>query len=193
MSDVQSSHDLPVFLFHQGTNYRSYELLGCQFDSKTETAVFRTWAPSAKSIQLVGDFNDWDETACPMSRISDGGVWEASVSGVRQGHRYKYAITSGRDGRVLKADPYAFFSETDNRTASIVYDLSGYKWNDDAWRNDPRRTISYDCPMNVYEVHAGSWRRAPDGQPLSYVELAKQLIPYVKEMNYTHIELMPVI
>jgi len=192
MSDAQLSQDLPVYLFHQGTNYRTYELLGCLFDSKTGVAVFRVWAPGAKTVHLVGDFNDWNENACPMKRISDGGVWEATVEGVRQYNRYKYAIASGKNGRVLKADPYAFFSETEGSTASMVYDMNGYEWGDSAWFDSVNHKSFYESPVNIYEVHSGSWKRAEDGRPLSYVELAQQLIPYVKEMNYTHVELLPV-
>ena len=130
MADMIVNHELPVYLFHQGTNYRAYEFLGCHFDSGKGTAIFRTWAPKAKTVHLVGDFNHWGETEIRMTRISDGGVWEVTVDNVIQFQRYKYAITSGRDGTVLKADPYAFCSETDDKTASIVFDLNGYEWKD---------------------------------------------------------------
>jgi len=194
MNDNNStvSNDLPVYLFHQGTNYRSHEFLGCQFDSKTGAAVFRTWAPGAKAVHLTGDFNDWNDNADPMTRISDGGVWEIALEGAWTGMRYKFAITSGRDWRVLKADPYAFFSETEGKTASMVYDLSGYKWGDKAWQKSVCQQSSYNRPMNIYEVHLGSWMRADDGQPLDYTQIAERLIPYAKDMNYTHIELLPV-
>jgi len=192
MADVVKNNELPVYLFHQGTNYRAYEFLGCHFDSKTGKAVFRTWAPKAKTISLVGDFNGWDEDAAHMVRISDGGVWEIALEGIMQYQRYKYAITSGRDGRVLKADPYAFCSETDDKTASIVFDLNGYEWKDQKWQDKIRQRENLDFPMNIYEVHLGSWKRDTEGQAFSYTELAKRLIPYVKEMNYTHVELMPV-
>jgi len=185
-------NDLPVYLFHQGTNYRAYEFLGCHFNLNTGVAIFRTWAPKAKAVQLVGDFNRWGEHEINMKRISDGGVWEATVEGVEQYQRYKYAITSGRDLRVLKSDPYAFCSETDDKTASIVFDLSGYKWGDSKWRNKISKRKNLDFPMNIYEVHLGSWMRDTDGHAFGYIELAERLIPYVKDMNYTHIELMPV-
>jgi len=191
MADMTLNNELPVYLFHQGTNYRAYEFLGCHFDSEKGTAVFRTWAPKAKTIHIVGDFNHWGETEILMKRISDGGVWEATVDDVMQFQRYKYAITSG-NGTVLKADPYAFCSETDDKTASIVYDLSGYKWKDDKWQEKIRNRNNLDFPMNIYEVHLGSWMRSAEGTAFSYIELAERLIPYVKEMNYTHIELMPV-
>jgi len=192
MADMGAHYDLPVFLFHQGTNYRAYEFLGCHFDLKTGVAVFRTWAPKAKVVHLVGDFNRWGEHEIKMVRISDGGVWEAIVDGVEQYQRYKYAITCGRDRQVLKSDPYAFCSETDDRTASIVFDLRGYEWGDSKWRARIDKQENLDFPMNIYEIHLGSWMRDSDGQAFSYTELAKRLIPYVKEMNYTHIELMPV-
>ena len=192
MADLDVNNELPVYLFHQGTNYRAYEFLGCHFDTKTGVADFRIWAPKAKTVHLVGDFNDWNENATQMTRISDGGVWEATVEGVSQYQRYKYAITSGRNGRVLKADPYAFCSETDDKTASIIFDLSGYEWEDGKWLEKIKNRNNLDFPMNIYEVHLGSWIRDTEGQAFSYIELAGRLIPYVKEMNYTHIELMPV-
>jgi len=192
MADMLVNNELPVYLFHQGTNYRAYEFLGCHFDSKTGVAVFRTWAPKAKTVHLVGDFNHWGDDTAPMKRISDGGVWEVTVEDVVQFQRYKYAITSGRDGRVLKSDPYAFCSETDDKTASIVFDLSGYKWNDKKWQEKISNRDNLDFPMNIYEVHLGSWMRDPEGHAFDYIELAERLIPYVKDMNYTHIELMPV-
>jgi len=191
MTVASVPNELPVYLFHQGTNYRAYNLLGCHFDSGIGAVVFRTWAPGAKAVYVVGDFNGWDETLSPMSRISDGGVWELAIEGVSSGHRYKYAIT-GRDGMFLKSDPYAFYSETEGDTASIVFDLSGYNWGDSAWQNQLSVKSVCDGPMNIYELHLGSWVRADDGGALSYTEIAERLIPYVKDMNYTHIELMPV-
>jgi len=192
MADIGVNNELPVYLFHQGTNYRAYEFLGCHFDSKTGIAVFRTWAPKAKAVHLVGDFNNWNEDATLMKRITDGGVWETTVENVEQFQRYKYAITSGRNVRVLKSDPYAFFSETDDKTASMVFDLNGYEWGDAKWRKKISKRENLDFPANIYEVHLGSWMRDADGNAFSYTELANRLVPYVKEMNYTHIELMPV-
>ena len=192
MAKTQTDNELPIFLFHQGTNYRSYDLLGCHFNSETGLAVFRVWAPGAKAVHLVGDFNDWREDVCPLRRISDGGIWEVTVEGISQYQRYKYAIYSGKDKRLLKSDPFAFFSESESKTASIIYDLSGYEWDDSGWREAMSRKSLYDSPINIYEVHLGSWMRADDGNPLSYTQTAERLIPYVKDMNYTHIELMPV-
>ena len=192
MSGLGFSQDLPVYLFHQGTNYRSYNFFGCRFDSETGMAIFRMWAPGAKSVHVAGDFNDWSTDANPMSRISDGGIWEAAIEGVWPEQRYKYAVVSGRDKRILKADPFAFFSETEGQTASIVFDLNGYEWGDRKWLNAASQRNFYDSPINIYEVHLGSWMRAEDGRPFSYTQTAEKLIPYVREMNYTHIELLPV-
>jgi len=183
-------NDLPVYLFHQGTNYRSYDFLGCQFHAEHNTATFRVWAPGAAAIHLVGDFNDWREDACPMHRLSDDGIWEAVLPDIQPGQRYKYRITAGMGETLLKSDPFAFHAETDEKTASIVCDLSGYQWGDQAWQ--AARGDVYDKPVNIYELHLGSWMRAEDGDVLNYVQIAERLIPYVKEMHYTHVELMPV-
>ena len=192
MSSKEKNNELPLYLFHQGTNYHAYELLGCHFDSKAGVAVFRTWAPKAKAVHLVGDFNDWNDESSPMTRITDGGMWEITVENVTQYQKYKYSITSGGSGKRLKADPYAFHSETESNTASMIYDLNGYEWGDSEWSNNVNKQTGLDFPMNIYELHIGSWMRNDDGRAFSYLELAERLIPYVKEMNYTHIELMPV-
>ena len=192
MNSTKPPNELPAYLFHQGTNFRTYEFLGCQFDKENGAATFRTWAPGAKAVHLAGDFNNWNDNACPMLRVSDGGIWETTLTGVWPDQRYKYAITSGRDVKFLKADPYAFYSETEDKTASIVYDMSGYAWGDSAWMASRRTESVYDSPMNIYEVHLGSWMRNPDGSPIGYTHVAELLINYVKDMNYTHIELLPV-
>ena len=192
MSVTQSDKDLPIYLFHQGTNYRSYKFLGCHYDSKTRSADFRTWAPNAAAIHLVGDFNDWHDHSIPMERISDGGVWAARVENVYIGQRYKFAITSSSGEVVLKSDPYAFHAQTEYETASMIFDLDGYNWGDSKWQHDLRHKNIYDSPVNIYEVHLGSWRKSENGGFLSYTEIAQLLIPYVKQMNYTHVELMPV-
>ena len=192
MSNMHSADELPLYLFHQGTNYRSYELLGCHYDRVNGAAIFRTWAPGAKTVNVVGDFNDWNDAVTPMRRISDGGIWEAIVKGVHTGQRYKYSILSGKNARILKSDPYAFYAESETNTASIIVDLNGYEWGDASWMNALRRKSPYDGPMNIYEVHLGSWMKGADGATPDYIETAKRLIPYVIDMNYTHIELMPV-
>ncbi|MCL2221935.1 MAG: 1,4-alpha-glucan branching protein GlgB, partial [Oscillospiraceae bacterium] len=190
--NMAQKNELPIYLFHQGTNYRAYEFMGCHYNSKTKVAVFRVWAPNAKAVSLVGDFNDWNQSATPMTVISEGGVWEVTVKDVETYQCYKYAIETHHWGTILKADPYAFFSETNEKTASMIYDISGYKWGDTKWRNKRKNQGTFDIPVNAYEVHLGSWMRHEEGRFLSYPELADKLIPYVKELNYTHIEIMPV-
>jgi len=184
--------DLPIYLFHQGTNYRSYAFLGSHPARKGRAsgAVFRVWAPHAAAVSVVGDFNNWDHLADPMEKISGGGVWEGFVPGVKPFDRYKFAVTAA-DGRILlKADPYAYHSETRPASASMFYDLDNYLWQDSDWmRNRPEHLR--DLPMNIYELHLGSWRRYPDGSFFSYRKTADELAAYVTEMGYTHVEVMP--
>jgi alpha-1,4-glucan:alpha-1,4-glucan 6-glycosyltransferase len=168
---------------------KSYTVMGCHCTA--DGCVFRVWAPHAKAVSLVGDFNAWDGGAAPMSRDADG-VWTAAVRDLSVGSIYKYAVT-GADGKtVLKADPYAFHAETGPATGSKVWDLSGYVWHDDAWLQarsaaDPRR-----APMNIYELHLGSWRLAPGETYPNYRAVAPELADYCLEMGYTHVELLPV-
>ena len=188
----QYGDDLPLYLFHQGTNYRSYQTLGSHVikSGKSATVTFRVWAPHAEAVSVVGDFNGWDKTKNKMEKISSG-VWEATIEGLQVYDNYKYAVT--KDGRtVLKADPFAYHNETTPKTASKIYDLSGYQWRSaeyDAKRLDYK---AYNSPVNIYEVNLASWRKNPDGSYYSYRQLASTLVPYVKEMGYTHVEFMPV-
>ena len=186
--------EFDLYLFHQGTNYHAYEMLGAHFvESDGKKGVrFAVWAPHAKSISVVGDFNEWDTRINPMTRGRDGEIWEVFVPGIEEGAIYKYAIEPQWGGpRIMKADPYGFYAEKKPNTASRVYDLSKYEWKDGDWFEQKKKESSYERPMLTYEVHAGSWRRTKDGEYLSYRDLADQLIDYVKKMNYTHIEFMP--
>ncbi|MCQ1531862.1 1,4-alpha-glucan branching protein GlgB [Mitsuokella jalaludinii] len=187
--------EFDLYLFHQGTNYHAYEMLGAHFvESDGKKGVrFAVWAPHAKSISVVGDFNEWDTRVNPMTRGRDGEIWEVFVPGIEEGAIYKYAIEPQWGGpRIMKADPYGFYAEKKPNTASRVYDLSKYEWKDGDWfEQKKKKESSYERPMLTYEVHAGSWRRTKDGEYLSYRDLADQLIDYVKKMNYTHIEFMP--
>ena len=183
--------DLPIYLFHQGTNYKAYELLGSHSGVKNgkKGIYFRVWAPHAEKVSVVGDFNGWNKDLTPMKRVSEGGVYEAFVTGLKRYDMYKYAVTN--NGKtVFKSDPYAFHAETPPSTSSKIYDLSGYKWKDEEFLKN--KTASYDKPMNIYEVHLGSWKKHEDGSYYSYKELKKELVPYVKKMGYTHVEFMPV-
>ncbi len=152
---------------------------------------FQVWAPNAKQVCLMGDFNNWDPAALPLV-LRDGGVWEGFAPGLRQYDTYRYAVHTN-DGTVLsKADPYAFHAEFRPDTASKCFDLSGHPWGDRAWISQRRRHAAYDRPMNIYEVHLGSWRRGEGGVFLPYREIARWLVPYAKQMGYTHVELLPV-
>lgn len=185
--------NLPVYLFHQGTNYRAYEFLGAHFGrSKGRKGVFfRTWAPRAEAVSVVGDFNGWDPERNPMERISAEGIYETFIAGMKTYDNYKFAVKSEK-GWINKADPYAFHSETPPHTSSKVYNLGGYEWRDGAYRELAKRTSVYSSPVNIYEVHLGSWKKKEDGGYLTYTELAEELVPYVKRMGYTHVEFMPV-
>ncbi len=177
-----------IELFGIGDNRYCYKFLGSH--PSKNGAVFRVWAPAAMGVCVVGDFNGWDISAAPMTRIG-GGIWETTISGVRKFDAYKYAITS-YDGRVvLKSDPYARHFETAPANASKFY-FDRFHWTDDEWRESKKSRDLYASPMNIYEVHLGSWRRYADGNTYDYVKLAEELSAYVKEMGYTHIELMPV-
>lgn len=182
---------LSEYLFHQGTNYRSYEYLGAHKCGDREW-VFRVYAPRAECVYLVGDHNGW-RVGEPMRRLNEGGIFECRVSAEGL-NRYKYVIRrGGRD--IYKADPYAFFSERPPMTASVCFDLDGYQWHDGGWMAYRKKRFCgdfYRNPINVYELHALSWKRRADGSPLSWSELAEELAPYVKQMGYTHVELMPV-
>ena len=186
--------EFDLYLFHQGTNYHAQEMLGAHFveqDGK-KGVRFTVWAPNANAVSVVGEFNDWNVFIHPMNRIDDGEIWETFVEGLSEGEIYKYAIEPQWGGpRIMKADPYGFYAEKKPQTASRTYDMNHYEWGDAAWLKRKEEESSYERPMLTYEVHAGSWRRTLEGEYLSYRELADQLISYVKDMNYTHIEFMP--
>lgn len=184
--------DFPIYLFHEGTNSEAYKLFRPSYivKDKRKQWRFRLWAPHAKSVSIIGAFNAWNREKNPMEQISEG-IWECTVPGIKTFDLYKYSIET-KDGKFVdKADPYATHAETAPGTASKVYDVGGYKWNDDAYMKTLRSKNHVKSPMSVYEVHLGSWKKHGDA-PLSYVELADELVSYVKEMGYTHVELMPV-
>ena len=182
--------NLPLYLFHQGTNFFSYDYLGAHFCEKNgkKGVIFRTWARNAEKVSVVGDFNNWNENLNVMKRISREGVYETFIEGLKQFDCYKFAIKNGKT--ILKADPFAFHAETPPKTASKLYDLNGYVWNDSEYLS--KKTKPYDKPINIYELNLASWRKKTNGDYYSYLDYAKELVSYVKEMGYTHIELMPV-
>lgn len=190
MSVKNEDLSVPVYLFHQGNNAKSYEFMGSHRIDE-DTVVFRVWAPHATAVSVVGDFNDWDKNTDPMYKISDS-LWETEVSGKIQPYtNYKYAITGRNGNTIMKSDPYGYHMETRPGTATKFYEMDNYEWNDESWLQNRAANRIYDMPVNIYEVHAGSWKRFSDGNPFSYRKLADELIPYVLDMGYTHIEFMP--
>lgn len=189
--------DVPLHLFHHGENFQAYAFMGAHaaVRHKKKGYVFRVWAPRAKSVSVVGSFNDWNETANEMERLIDGQTFEAFIEGVKQFDDYKYCIKT-EDGRTLyKADPYAFHAETPGEgksNASKIYDLQGFRWSDEAYLDKQRHNDIYASPVNIYEVNLLSWRKNADGSYYTYRQLAKELVAYVKKMGYTHVEFMPV-
>ncbi len=187
---MQDKYNIPLYLFHEGTNAKAYEFLGAHGNGNGSVS-FRVWAPNAEWVGVGGDFNGWQPQSAPMQKISVG-VWECTVEGVKVYDSYKFLIKT-RDGREFyKSDPYAFHTETRPGTASKFYGLPDFKWTDKSWMKKRKANDIYSSPVNIYEVHAGSWRMHDDGNPLTYRELAEELVPYAKEMGYTHIELLPV-
>ena len=157
---MNSEYELPVYLFHQGTNFNTYEFFGSHFGEKNGKpgVWFRVWAPNAIAVSVVGAFNFWNTTKNPMEQIGDTGIFEAFIPKLKKYDTYKYAVTSER-GTVFKADPYAFHSETPSGTASKIYSLDGFKWSDGEYLALRENTDIYTSPVNIYEVHAGSWKR----------------------------------
>ena len=183
--------DLPLYLFHQGTNYNAYDFLGahlCEENGK-KGVMFRVWAPNAEMVSVVGDFNGWDTKLNVMHRISNEGVFELFIQDIKEFDIYKFAVTHSGN-TVLKSDPYAFHAETPPRTASKVYDLSNYSWKDSDYLIN--KEPAYNQPMNIYEVNLASWKKNENGSYYSYQQLKDELVKYVVEMNYTHVEFMPI-
>ena len=181
-------NSMAEYLFHEGTNYHSHKFLGSFLEDGACT--FRVWAPKAKKVFVTGEFCSWDPHVYEMQPFNDKGIYEITVPDVKQFDSYKYIIVTESGQELWKADPYAVHAETRPQTASKVYRLPKYEWEDDKWM--AKRKVPYHEPMNIYEVHLGSWKHKENGDEFSYRELADELVNYVKEMNYTHIELLPV-
>ena len=188
-----------VHLFHDGSYFRSYELFGAKMMTMNEEhgVAFTVWAPQAICVRIVGDFNDWIGDQHIMEKITTEGIWHLFIPGLEAGARYKYEILA-RDGSVrLKADPYAYYAEVRPQTASIVYELDGYKWKDSKWKQSQRNKDWQKSPLNIYELHFSSWKKKGDGHEVdsfyTYSELADELIPYLDAHKFTHVELMPII
>jgi len=180
-----------LYLFHEGTWFHSYHNMGAHpaQENGEDGVRFTVWAPNARQVGLAGDWNDWDGTRDTLYRMPDSGIWSRFFPGLKTGTLYKYHITGPYGETFLKADPYAFQAEVRPATASVVTDLSGYQWQDASWRR--KNKSPYTKPMNIYEMHVGTWRQKEDGSFFTYRELAELLIPYLQEMSYTHVEFMP--
>ncbi len=181
--------DDDAHLFHEGTHFRSHFYLGAHPEGRS--VRFVVWAPRANAVHIIGDFNHWEEPGVPMRRIGETGLWLVTIDGVEKYDNYKYRIESPHGEIRYKSDPYAFHAEERPRTASKYYPLKGYKWRDETYMKERKQRNFHEEPMNIYEANVLSWRRHPDDRPYSYDEFAKAMIPYLKKMNYTHIELMP--
>ena len=194
MYKVNKKDEVPIYLFHQGTNYKAYEFLGSHSSKRkgVSGAIFRVWAPHALSVSVVGDFNDWNRTQNPMEKISDNGLWEGFVPDIKQYDLYKYSIETQEGKILLKTDPYAFHMQTRPESASRFYELGKYLWKDQAWMDKRKLQNHVGEPINIYEVNIGSWRQYEDGQFFDYRKCADELVSYVKDMGYTHVELMPI-
>lgn len=184
-----------TYLFNSGDNFKSYEMLGShkvKIDG-VDGWRFAVWAPKAVSVRVVGDFNDWNGYDKMLERIETSGVWYGFFTDIEEGMLYKYAIEAEDGETYYKADPYAVKSELRPGTASVTKDISNnYKWGDKAWISARGKNSTLTEPMNIYEIHIGSWKIHDDGSFYTYRELADELVPYVKKMGYTHIELMPI-
>ncbi len=186
--------ETPMYLFNNGTNYESYRMLGAHQMADRDGVdgyLFAVWAPNAKSVSVVCDGNGWDRSLGIMHKHESSGIWEVFLPGIGKGQNYKFSIETQSGDIILKSDPYAFYSEIRPDTASVTTDLS-YKWKDKKWMDTHRETAPYDKPISIYEMHFGSFKTHKDGSYYTYTEMIDILIPYVKKMGYTHIELMPI-
>ncbi|OGT82126.1 MAG: 1,4-alpha-glucan branching enzyme [Gammaproteobacteria bacterium RIFCSPLOWO2_02_FULL_52_10] len=187
--------DFDLHLFNEGRHQLCYEFLGAQLRTITGVAgvLFATWAPNAERVSVIGDFNHWDGRCHPMRVRGSSGVWELFIPGLTAGMNYKFEIRAKDSGNIrVKADPYGRRFELRPATASIITAASDYHWQDTDWLTARAQRNSLHAPLSVYELHPGSWRRGPDGKFLNFRELAAQLVPYVQELGFTHIELMPI-
>jgi len=191
---IFSEYDL--YLFNEGNHHKIYESMGAHIREidGISGVHFAVWAPTARRLSVVGDFNLWDGRRHQMRSIGSSGVWEIFIPKLGQGEVYKYEIKTNSGDVILKADPYAFYAELKPKTASIVYDTNNYKWNDKKWIKTREKSNTFEQPVSIYEVHLGSWKKKTEDEEsyYSYRELADELVKYAKEMGYTHLELLPI-
>lgn len=189
---MKNNNELPIYLFHQGTNFYSYKLMGSHVMADNSGTIFRVWAPNAKSVHVVGNFNEWQKNSSyEMKKITSSSIWEVFVPSIQCGELYKYLVTTKENKELYKSDPYAFSSQTKFDTASIVYNTN-YNWRDTNWQIYKKSINLYELPINIYELNLLSWKQKEDGSFYTYREIAKNLISHIKEHNFTHIELMPI-
>jgi len=186
--------DVDIHLLSEGTHRRLWEALGAHVTSCEDVSGthFTVWAPNATRVSVIGDFNGWDGRAHPMRALGSSGVWELFVPGIAEGACYKYEIAAKTGALLEKADPVGFGAQHPPATASVVRDISGYGWKDDGWMASRKAANERSAPISIYEVHLPSWRRAEGNRPLSYKELAKDLVDYASWMGFTHLELLPI-
>ena len=194
-SGVSLFSDFDVYLFKQGNHYRLFEKLGAHVMTVDDVkgTYFAVWAPNAKKVSVVGDFNHWNPETHPLTARWDGsGIWEGFITGIDTGTLYKFHIDSNYNGyKANRGDPFAFFWEEPPKTSPIVWNLD-YEWQDQEWMNERKEKNKLSAPISIYEIHLGSWRRKPDNQPLSYREIAPELADYLLNMGFTHVEFLPV-
>jgi 1,4-alpha-glucan branching enzyme len=180
-----------IYLYNTGKNYMSYKFMGAHFiENNTRYVV---WAPNAKSVSVVGDFNNWDRNIHPMNKDGTTGIWICNIPNTGEYSLYKYSIEAWDGNILLKSDPFAFFSELKPNTASMTYNLDNYSWNDGEYLTHLKNNKVYDKPVSIYEVNLSSWKKKDNGEYLTYIDFAHELINYVKELGFTHIELMPIL
>ena len=192
MNNIPTEYDR--YLFHQGTHYRSYQFLGAHLDDENGShgVRFNLWAPNALQISIIGEFNHWQEKANIMNKIGKSDIWTAFIPGIKPEDMYKFKIYGPENQIRIKSDPFAFYSEKAPGTASRVYSLENYNWNDSQWLNKRKDYNPREEPISIYEIHLGSWKRKADGEFLNYREIADELVDYVLELGFTHIELLPI-
>lgn len=190
ISENNNVNDLPLYLFHKGENFKTYDFLGVH--KENGGYVFRVWAPNAKSVKVIGDFSDWNPNTSPdMTKISDG-VWECFINDNLDNNCYKYYIEKQNGDFCYKSDPYGYYMQKRPDNASIVYNIDNFKWTDKRYQASKKRKNILNSAINIYEVHLSSWAQKENGEFYTYSELAEKIISYVQEMGYTHIELMPI-
>lgn len=187
--------DYEVHLFHEGSLYESYKVFGAHPETQKgiKGTRFSVWSPHAIEVEVVGNFNKWDGSNHGMTKVNDEGIWSLFIPDLQENEIYKYQINTAAGNAFLKADPYAFYSEVRPHTASVIYDIEGYDWKDQKWFKYKKKKSAFEEPLAIYEVHLGSWRKKDEETFYTYRELADELIPYLLEHNFTHIEIMPLV